>query len=174
DAEALVAGAIDALDGVAAFDERLADPIEALRGAEAQLRDAAHTLSSYLDRTELDPQRLRAVDERMSAWVGLARRYRRPPAELASLRVQWKDELRALDAAADLDGLRAASEAARKAYDSAARQVSTARRAAAPKLAAAVTRSMQQLGMTGGRFEVALEATEAPQSFGLESAEFLV
>ena len=46
--------------------------------------------------------------------------------------------------------------------------------AAAPKLAAAVTRSMQQLGMAGGRFEVALTATDGPQSFGLESAEFLV
>ena len=174
DAQALVAGAIDALEGVAAVDERLADPIEALRGAEAQLRDASHTLSSYLDRTELDPERLRAVDERMSAWVGLARRYRRPPAELAALREQWKEELRALDAAADLDTLRAASDAARSAYDRAAKRVSTARRAAAPKLAAAVTKSMQLLGMAGGRFEVALEANETPQSFGLESAEFLV
>jgi DNA repair protein RecN (Recombination protein N) len=174
DAQSLVATAIDALDGVAAFDERLADPIEALRGAEAQLRDAAHTLSSYLDRTELDPERLRAVDERMSAWVGLARRYRRPPAELALLRTQWRDELRALDAAADLEGLRAAHDAARAAYDRTARQVSSARRAAAPKLAAAVTKSMQQLGMAGGRFEVALEAADVPQSFGLESAEFLV
>ena len=33
---------------------------------------------------------------------------------------------------------------------------------------------MQQLGMAGGRFEVALRRTDAPQSFGLESAEFLV
>jgi len=33
---------------------------------------------------------------------------------------------------------------------------------------------MQQLGMAGGRFEVAFETTDAPQSFGLESAEFLV
>jgi len=110
----------------------------------------------------------------MSAWVGLARRYRRPPAELGALRAQWQEELRALDAAADLEGLRAASDTARAAYEQAAKRISAARRAAAPKLAAAVTRSMQQLGMAGGRFEVALEATEAPQSFGLESAEFLV
>jgi DNA repair protein RecN (Recombination protein N) len=33
---------------------------------------------------------------------------------------------------------------------------------------------MQQLGMAGGRFEVALTTQDAPQSFGLESAEFLV
>ncbi|MEP7300284.1 MAG: DNA repair protein RecN [Caldimonas sp.] len=173
-AETQVGAAIDALQGVAAFDTRLAATIATLQGAQAQLRDAAHTLSGYLDRTELDPERLRALDERMSAWVGLARRYRRPPAELPALLAQWRSELRALDAAADLDALRAASEAARGAYDSSARQVSAARRAAAPRLAASVTRAMQQLGMAGGRFEVALQATDAPQSFGLESAEFLV
>ena len=173
-AEALAGRAIDALQGVAQFDARLEATIESLRGAEAQLRDAAHTLAGYLDRAELDPERLRALDERMSAWVGLARRYRRPPAELAALLDEWKTELRALDAAADLDALRAASDAARAAYDAEARRVSSARRIAAPKLAAAVTRSMQQLGMDGGRFEVALAATEAPQSFGVESAEFLV
>ena len=33
---------------------------------------------------------------------------------------------------------------------------------------------MQQLGMAGGRFEVALLAQDAPQTFGLESAEFRV
>ena len=33
---------------------------------------------------------------------------------------------------------------------------------------------MQQLGMAGGRFDVALEPTGAPQSFGIENVEFLV
>jgi DNA repair protein RecN (Recombination protein N) len=33
---------------------------------------------------------------------------------------------------------------------------------------------MQPLGMAGGRFDVALVAQEAPQSFGMESAELLV
>jgi DNA repair protein RecN (Recombination protein N) len=173
-AEALAGHAIDALQDVARFDARLEATIESLRGAQAQLRDAAHTLASYLDRTEPDPERLRALDERLSAWVGLARRYRRPPAELAALLTQWKAELHALDAAADLDALRGASDASRMGYDAEARRISAARRGAAPKLATAVTRAMQQLGMTGGRFEVALEATGSPQAFGLESAEFLV
>jgi DNA repair protein RecN (Recombination protein N) len=173
-ADTLAGRAVDALEGVASFDTRLEGPIESLRGAQAQLQDAAHTLASYLDRTELDPERLRALDERLSAWIGLARRHRRPPADLPGLLAQWKSELQALDAAADLDGLQRASDAARKDYDAEARRVSTIRRAAAPKLAAAVTRAMQQLGMAGGRFEVALTATEGPQSFGLEAAEFLV
>ena len=144
------------------------------QGAQAQLQDAAHTLAGYLDRAELDPERLREVEERLSAWVTLARRHRRPPADLPALLAQWQAELRELDAAADLDALQRASDAARAAYDGEARRVSAARRAAAPKFAAAVTRTMQQLGMAGGRFEVELVATDAPQSFGLEAAEFLV
>lgn len=173
-AEGLAGRAIDALQDVAAYDTSLASVIEVLQGAQAQLQDAAHSLSSYLHHAEPDPGRLQAVDERLSAWVGLARRYRRPPAELAALLAQWKDEQRRLDAAADLDGLERAHAAAKTAFDAEAGRVSKARRGAAPKLAAAVTQAMQQLGMPGGRFEVALVAQEQPQSFGLESAEFLV
>ncbi|MEP6739615.1 MAG: DNA repair protein RecN [Caldimonas sp.] len=173
-ADALAGRAIDALQGVAEFDNRLDGPIESLQGAQAQLQDAAHTLAGYLDRTELDPDRLQAVDERMSAWVGLARRHRRAPAELHALLGQWKAELKALDAAADLDGLQRTCDSAKGGYDAQARRVSTARRAAAPKLGSAVTRAMQQLGMAGGRFEVELTPTDAAQSFGLEAAEFLV
>ncbi|HZW75590.1 MAG TPA: DNA repair protein RecN [Caldimonas sp.] len=173
-ADALAARAVDALESVAEFDPRLHDPIEALRGAQAQLQDAAHSLASYLDRAELDPERLREVDERLSAWLTLARRHRRPPAELPALHAEWQRELQALDAAADLDALERASVAARAVYDAEARRVSAARRAAAPKFAAAVTKTMQHLGMAGGSFAVDLVATDAPQSFGNETVEFLV
>jgi len=173
-AEALAGRAIDALQQVAAFDPALAAVIEVLNGAQAQLQDASHTLASYLHHTEPEPDRLQQLDERMSAWLSLARRYRRPPAELATLLAQWKAELKQLEAAADLDALQGELAQAKGAFDAQAQRVSKARRQAAPKLAAAVTQAMQQLGMAGGRFEVALLAQEAPQSFGLESAEFLV
>lgn len=173
-AEALTGRAIDALQEVAAFDPALAATIEVLQGAQVQLQDASHTLASYLHHTEPEPERLQELDERMSAWMSLARRYRRPPAELAALLQQWKSELQALNAAADLDALQHELALAQTAFDALAQRVSSARQTAAPKLATAVTQAMQQLAMAGGRFEVALLAQEAPQSFGLESAEFLV
>jgi DNA repair protein RecN (Recombination protein N) len=173
-AESLTGRAIDSLQEVSSFDPQLAGVIEVLQGAQAQLQDAAHTLSSYLNHTDVEPERLQEVDERMSAWMSLARRYRRPPADLAALLAEWKRELSALDAAADLDALEAAVRDAKAAFDAQARKVSAARKQAAPKLAASVTQAMQQLGMAGGRFEVALQTQDAPQSFGLESAEFLV
>lgn len=173
-AESLTGRAVDALQEVAGFDASLAGAIEVLQGAQAQLQDAAHTLSSYLNRTELEPERLQELDERMSAWMSLARRYRRPPAELPALLAEWKRELAALDAATDLEALQQVLAQAQAAFDTQARAASAARRAAAPKLAAAVTQAMQQLGMAGGRFDIALQPHDTPQSFGLESAEFLV
>jgi len=55
-----------------------------------------------------------------------------------------------------------------------AKTVSKQRAKAAPALAQAVTAAMQDLGMSGGRFEVGLPAQDEPQAFGLESVEFLV
>jgi DNA repair protein RecN (Recombination protein N) len=171
-ADALTGRALHALAEVAEFDAQLAATIEVLLGAQTQLQDAAHTLSSYLHHTEPEPQRLQALDERLSAWMGLARRYRRTPAELPALLAQWKSELSALDAAADLEALQ--RDVARSFAAFEAKRVSAARRGAAPKLAGVVTQAMQQLGMAGGRFEVALLKQDSPQSFGTESAEFLV
>ncbi len=166
--------ALDSLASVAAFDARLTEAIDVLRGAQVQLEDASRTLSAYLNHTDLEPQRLQALDERMATWIGLARRFRRTPAELPALLEQWQSELRALEAATDLERLTAATDESRKAYEQVARRASAARREAAPRLATSVTRALQQLGMKGGRFEVALVEAAAPQSYGMEAAELLV
>ena len=173
-ADGLTGRAADALESVADYDTRLAEVMAVLQSAQVQLQDAAHTLGSYLNHADLDPERLQELDERLSAWMGLAKRYRRLPAELPVTLQQWKDELSALDAASDLAALEVRVKTAQAAFDAEARRVSSTRRAAAPKLSQAVTAAMQQLGMAGGVFEVALLKQDSPQSYGLESAEFLV
>ena len=170
----LVARAASALREVADYDPGLAPVIEALDGAELQLQDAAHSLSSYLNRAELDPRRLAELDDRMSSWMGLARRFRRSPEDLPTLWGEWKTALAALDAAADLAGLQKKVDDALARWRTEARRVSTRRAAAAPQMAARITEAMQQLGMAGGRFDVALVAQDAPQSYGAETVEFLV
>jgi DNA repair protein RecN (Recombination protein N) len=173
-AQSLAGSALDQLERVLDHDARLLPAVQALRDVQAQLQDASHTLSAYLHKADLDPARLAELDERVSAWMTLSRRYRRQPQELPALLAQWRAELAALDAASDPAQLEAALAAARKAFDTEAQAVSRARKKAAPQLAAAVTAAMQQLGMAGGQFDIALNATEGPQSYGLESAEFLV
>jgi DNA repair protein RecN (Recombination protein N) len=173
-ASALTGRAIDTLASAVAYDAGLGDVVTILREAQAQLQDAGHTLSVYLNHTELEPQRLQVLDDRIAAWIGLARRYRRTPVELPALLGQWKAELRQLEAASNLDRLEAILAEAHATYQREAGKVSAMRRQAAPGLAAAVTQAMQQLGMRGGIFDVALTEQGSPQSFGQESAEFLV
>ena len=173
-AQSLTAGALDQLERVLDHDDRLLPAVQALRDVQAQLADASHTLAVYLHKADLDPARLAELDERVSAWVTLARRYRRQPQELPALLAQWRAELAALDAASDPAQLEATLAAARKAFDAEAASATRARQDAAPRLAAAITAAMQQLGMAGGQFDIALQPTDGPQSYGLEAAEFLV
>lgn len=156
------------------LEPRFAELGEVLASSLAQLEDAAHSLQGYLRKTDLDPQRLAELDERMASWLSLARRYKRTPAELPALLAGWKDELARLDAAADLAALEAAEKKEAEAFLAEARALSKARAKAAPQLSKAVTQAMQGLGMQGGRFEVALEKLATPGAFGLEEASFLV
>jgi len=147
---------------------------ETLSSSLAQVQDSIHSLRAYLRKTAPDPGRLGQLDERMAAWLALARRYRTAPTELAQLLASWKQELEKLDAAADLAGLQAAQATALSAYSQQAKLLSKARQAAAPRLALAITQAMQGLGMAGGQFEVALQKSAQPMQSGLEDVSFLV
>ena len=147
---------------------------EVLASSLAQAQDAAHSLQAYLRKTEPDPQRLAAVDERLSSWLSLARRYKRTPAELPALLAGWKDELARIDAAADLAGLEEKEAACAQAFHAEAGALSKARAKAAPRLGKAITQAVQGLGMQGGRFEVELQRLAQPAQHGLDDVAFLV
>ena len=170
----LLSQAISQLQDQAHVEPEFQSIAEVLQSSLAQAEDAAHSLQTYLRKTDLDPDRLKELDQRMSQWLSLARRYKRPPEELAALLASWKKELNALEAASDLEGLEAQEKAASVAYQTEAKKLSQQRKKAAPKLAQAVTSAMQNLGMQGGRFEVALLSLENAAQHGLEDIQFLV
>lgn len=147
---------------------------EVLASSVAQASDAAHSLHGYLRHADADPQKLAELDARMSLWMSIARRYKRPPSELPTLLAGWQVELQALDARSDLEALERDEQAAQQAYLTNAKALSARRRQAAPRLAKAVTQAMQGLGMQGGRFEVELQVLAQPGRAGLEDIVFLV
>ncbi|HEY3048069.1 MAG TPA: DNA repair protein RecN, partial [Polaromonas sp.] len=173
-AATLLARAIHSLQNQEHIEPEFKGLGEVLNGALAQIEDTVHSLHGYARHAELEPQRLIELDERLSLWVSLARRYKRPPAELPELLAGWQGELHKLDEAADLAQLEKNEIHAQSAYLEEARQLSKSRSKAAPLLAKAITQAMQGLGMQGGKFEVALSQLEQPAQFGLEQAEFLV
>jgi len=169
-----LAQAENALQDQAAVAPEFATWLDVLASSIAQASDVAHSLHTYLSHTELDPERLQALDDRMSLWMSLARRFKRTPQELPALYAEWQIRLSQLDAANDLAALEAVESKTAAVYQTQARQISQARAKAAPKLATAITQAMQGLGMQGGRFDVQLEKTDQPTASGLESITFLV
>ena len=166
--------AIQTLQSLGQFEPEFNALADVLVSAQAQAEDVAHSLHGYLRKTDLDPQHLAQLDERMGLWLSLARRYKKTPDELPLNLKTWRQELTQLDAAADLDSLQKAEQAAHKACLQAAKAVSQQRQKAAKPLAQAVSSAMQQLGMQGGRFEVQLQTLDAPAQHGLEEVSFLV
>lgn len=159
------------------IDGQLSDACELLDNAAIQAREAASELRRYLDRADLDPGRLDWVEQRLAAVQELARKHRCGGEELPALLERLQQELAELEQAGQrLDGLETEIGRCRDDYLKLARDLSTGRRQAARALAAQVSANMAELGMKGGRFEVALEtvADDEPTPHGLERVELLV
>ena len=164
----------DALQQQSDVEPEFTALVDVLASSLAQASDVAHSLHAYLGHTELDPDRLQTLDDRLSLWLSLSRRFKRQPQELPALYAEWQQRMSQLDAATDLAALEATESKASAVYHTEAKKLSQARAKAAPKLALAITQAMQGLGMQGGRFEVQLDKTESPTASGLESVSFLV
>ncbi|WP_457955865.1 DNA repair protein RecN [Achromobacter xylosoxidans] len=144
-----------------------------LESARIAISEAVSDLNNYVSRVDLDPRRLADVEARLSAVFETARKFRTEPEALCALRDSLHAELSALQAAADIDALRAQALAAQTQYDAAAAKLTTARRKVAKDLGKQVTQAMQTLAMQGGKFEPTLAAA-APSAHGNEHVEFLV
>ncbi|UGQ45884.1 DNA repair protein RecN [Massilia endophytica] len=168
---------LSALNGklgkLVSVDAELQPVVDLIESARIQLQESAYALSSYLDKVELDPERLRQVEGRMEALHSTARKFRVDPEELPAEHARLSDKLAQLADASDIEGLRQQEAKLKADYMAAAGKLSKVRAAAAKALGEAVTHAMQDLNMTGGRFEIALHPGE-PGAKGLEQVEFLV
>ena len=172
------------LSGLASADSRLSslegyDPaISAIRpyidAAQIQLAEAAHALKHYVDRLDIDPERLQFLDARIDAVHTVSRKYRVSPEALPVLLEKAKSKLAELAHAGDTEAMLEQERHAGEHYLGLAGRLSEERKKAAQRLSMGVTESMRQLSMTGGTFEVMLEPAGEGDAHGLEKVEFLV
>jgi DNA repair protein RecN (Recombination protein N) len=165
------------LDGLLRLDTDLAPLRNLLENARIEVKEAAAELRRYLGAVELDPDRLREVEQRLDLIYNLARKHRVVAEDLGAHCEHLAAELGALESEetrlAEIDAELAGTSAA---YRSQAQALSRFRQQAAQSLAEEVSTHMQDLGMPGGRFQVSLEplAEEAFAAGGLERVSFLV
>lgn len=162
------------LSDLAAFDPTLGEVAQLVSEAVIRIEEAGHALRRYRDRIDLDPERLAEVDARIEAVVGTARKYRMQPEGLPELLAGIRSRLDSLAELADPAALQAREDGARATFMKLAGRLSAARQASAADLSRGVTEAMQELAMTGGRFEIALPPEPEGSANGLERIEFQV
>ena len=171
-----VSRALQALRAAVELDAQLAPVVALTEEAEVRIREAARELERYGESLELDTTRQNELESRLAAIEELARKHRVSPPELIAHTERLVAELASLEhAEVDLAVLREELASALERYRRQAHSLSGSRRTAARSLAEAVTSHMQSLGMSGGRFDVALSSgTGEPAIHGGDEVGFQV
>jgi len=159
------------------LDAALEEPAGLIEEASIACREAVASLRRYADSLEADPARQDWLESRLAALEDAARKHRVETRELPGLRKQLASELQDLrGGAVDLAELDRRLAAARIERDRVAEQLRAARRDAAARLDARVTKLMQGLGMPAGVFTTRIAARDDGQcgEHGADEIEFLV
>ena len=140
-------------------DDRLGSGIDESRdmvaSSQIQLEEAASELRRYLDRIELDPQKLQEVEKRLDAAYTLARKHRIQPEALADHLNTLSDELEGLEQGNQrLDELEKEIEKRQTRWIEAATALSKKRAAGGKGLASRAMDLLSQLAMERCTLEI--------------------
>ena len=152
----------------------LGEALAALDRAVIEASEAEDRIARAADALAFDPARLDQVEARLFDIRGLARKHRVEPDALASLGVQMRGQLAAIDAGGEqIAELDRQLVAAREIYAATAERLSRSRREAAVRLDAAVASELSPLKLDAARFRTSVVPAE-PGPAGTDRVEFEV
>ena len=176
-AYALVSRSQTLVRNLSTLDGQLAPAEALLTEAGVSLREAADIVRHAFAELDVDPARQDWVERRLATVEELARKHKVTPAEVAATRDRLAAELAALESSeTQLGQLQTQLAQASARYVEAAAALTKSRRRTAKALSTTVSALMHALGMSGGRFEVKVDATEPPavRREGADDIEFVV
>jgi DNA repair protein RecN (Recombination protein N) len=173
--EGMLSDALKWLEGAAEkADGRLDNAIEALGRALNELAEAQSDVEDCIEALRFNPHELEAVEERLFAIRGLARKHNVLADDLPALADDLRSKLAALDSGAgDIAALAKAVAEAEAAYDAAAGRLSAARAKAASELDALMARELAPLKMERAVFSTEITEGE-PGAEGRDAVAFTV
>ena len=163
------------LSDCARLDTALEPLAAEIQQAQEQAAEVGRRLSAYLDGLESNAARLHEVEQRLDTIHALAHKHRIAAAALPEKLAQLETELAALEnAVQDRGTLERQCKTALDHYLEPARALSASRRDAAGRMDAAITATMQRLGMPRGRchIEVRHQSQTPPARQGLDQVAF--
>ena len=138
------------------------------------LQDFAREVDRYSAGLETDPAELSKIESRLDVLQSLKRKYGSTVEDVISFGAEATARLAELRHRGEREaGLDDEIARASATMNSAAQKLTSARRAASPKLTALVKRHLADLGFAKSGFSISLDPLDIPGPLGGESAEFL-
>src|SRR5882762_6532580 len=165
--------------------QRLLRELEKIDGSIAQfssthaasvveLSEVARALSTYTEKLDLDPQQLAALEQRVSLFETLKRKYGGSIAEVIAFGERAAERMQKIEGRdAELERLAKEIEKVRAQMNRADEALRKLRVKAAPKLSENIRRNLRDLGFRQSEFEAKLSVLDEPRPSGFDSVELL-
>lgn len=142
--------------------------------AIVELSEIARTLSDYAEKLDLDPQQLAAIEQRVSDFESLKRKYGGSIAEVIAFGDHAVERMQKIEGRdAELERLAKEIENVRAEMNRAGEALRKRRAKAAPKLSERIRHNLRDLGFRQSEFEVNLSALDEPRPSGFDFVELL-
>src|SRR5438477_918629 len=156
------------------IDNSIAQFSSAHAASVVELSEIARALSAYSEKLDLDPEQLAALEQRVSLFETLKRKYGGSIAEVIAFGERAADRMRKIEGRdTELERLAKEIENVRAQMNRAGDALRKLRSKTAPKLSATIRSNLVNLGFRQSEFEAKLTALDEPRSNGFDSVELL-
>ena len=139
-----------------------------------ELSEISRTLARYAEQLDLDPEQLAALEQRVSLFETLKRKYGRSIPDVIAFGEQAAERMHKIEGRdAELDRLAKEIASAEKEMRRAGEALRSLRKKNAPKLAEQIRRNLRDLGFRQSEFEAKLSDLPQPGPTGLDTVELL-
>ena len=156
------------------IDNSIAQFSSAHAAGVVELSEIARSLSNYAEKLDLDPAQLSALEQRVSLFETLKRKYGGSIAEAIAFGERAAERMRKIEGRdAELERLAGEIEIARTHLNRTGEALRKLRVKVAPKLSENIRRNLRDLGFRQSELEVKLAALDEPRLNGFDSVELL-
>ena len=142
--------------------------------AVVELSEIARALAGYAEKLDLDPAQLAALEQRVSLFETLKRKYGASLAEVIEFGARAAERMRKIEGRdAELERLAGEIKVARENLNRSGEALRKLRVKAAPRLSETVRQNLRDLGFQQSEFDAKLSPLGEPRLTGLDSVELL-
>ena len=139
-----------------------------------ELSEISRSISHYAEQLEIDSEQVALLEERISLYETLKRKYGRSIADVIAFGEQAAERLHKIEGRdQELDRLRKEIEKTRAEVEHSGQALRKLRTKAAPKLSESIRSNLRELGFRQSSFEAKLSSLDEPRANGFDTIELL-